>query len=1011
MQKPKKCYTSLIHLYPHRHRFLTVSLMTAGLLAGRSAHAAFQVPPLSNTQSVSQIPAIQNQIVRTLDAAQCGGWSTDPRESVQGKIPRAGGVPGRTSDPLGNPGSGMGKRQETDQYTPGKTGNGFFFPTWNHTTGMLTVCEEKKGNIDKRVYSDGDLPGTKNKKINIAHPYFEDPPCLWKDRQQKDTPPHNLGKCTNFCSWLNDSKWTYQDCRIAVPLSPPIPDLTGKVWYGKCVTWAKRWTCSDEWVDPLVPRVGSPGQKNCLIDAKGKELRCSAKSDDTCKKSAENNKPYRSFYRSYKNISASRSKINDAPRDALSDVRNGQAACYGFYDEFDPRSRKTETKDQRCVIDLPVQWQNLRNTQSGKGHYKPNPLPIDLFQAPRNPRFNAATDTWYPNLGSALSFLSIPGWKGNLSEALLNPDKAVVQAVPQNTQTAPRARQSILRSVDDSVSNARRELRPFTRWWQQFETDAHRLFTPPLVHLRLPVSWSYRLDALRPLETTLIDVPASGTALQQAIDVQLTAQDDLVGLLGHYLKQSLILPVREEPVPVVVPAGSPVEFRTAAALWKEWKSKRDAARLPVPAEVDSLIDTLEQYAKQIESYHGLRGEIAKYLSVLLMRQENLLRYLQSWIEQNGRAYDKHLKQFREREELQNIWRSAQKQFVEFSDITNMPWCRNDRFTTPIYSLLDPWYPPRPDLQDLSPACNPTGPDGQKRLPMLCPPAGEADLIWDLSVLKVSSGSLKVPVLKPIQIRMQIPLPGSVLDPASLPTLPPLPDVLLVQWDRLDRLLPNVVFGASPPVLPDPPAFNAAQARSALEHAKMMIAGMNDTYKKFWQSLDRQARDAPKCNGRALQPLECCGWQQASCVHVEMDLMERIERITARPAVLLKEDKETQGIGRTFIPPLTAPPGAQPPRKDATCLPDDHACITLQGERTGGRGGVRITIPQEPRQPSFDINNPDFDPVESMRAEERGYTLNPNGTIRGGTPYVTPPWTLYPVFGVPRPVDLFPPRKP
>lgn len=904
--------------------------------------------------------------------AQCGGWNVG--ESVNGKIPLVEGLPGRRGDPFGNIPSGMARRDEES----GLRADGLQYP--DTAEGMGTVCDVGQNTIEKIVW---DFEAQGYITVNCAHPYFEDPPCLWRRDGQTEPPPHTPPKCSAFCGWLNE--YTYEnscnhlDCkpiniRLVCSGDPPFCVLACVDQNGNAA-WQNRWLCSDEWIE-IGPTIFSPAQGNCVGDLRGLENRC--EDFPWCRRPSTNGgngKPYRSFHRKYQ-AKYTRDAVPDVPADVRE--KEARAACYGFYAEFDPKRKITDSPDKRCIIDIDVS--ELPETQKGKGQYGQN---SDLPDDPpiiRNPDFNEAEDVWYPNIGAGISFLNKILFEEeldrDLSQAILDADIAKMKAIYQIRPERPFAITNLLRAFDDTVSNERGDERTVVQWWQKFETDAHKLFTPPVVRLFLPAAWSFGVDPLDPLFVGPREEQdeAAGDPRMEAIEVQLAAREDLLGQIAAYLERSLLLNIQEEPVPVVVPLGSPTEFRAIAQAWETWAEQRKIqyGEDEPPSEVRALIEKLEDYARKIENVRQLRAELPRYIGRLLEHQKAITLRIGEWVEGNLNAYKAFLEQWRERRELQETWKELQQALVNFHDKTNTPWCKNDRFTTSIYSLLDPWLPGREAL---------TG-DG---LPGLSVP-DEEDFVFDLSTMQITAGSAKLPVLKPTQIRLNIPLPPPPenlpehLDRLSLPDLPDVPSI----HELVETVLPPVQEGGGPLSMVSPPVIDLEPSRQALAIALGMMQGMSSTYDEFWKSL------------RPNLELACEGWDRPPlCVHVETDLLERFTRIGARPAVLLREDFASRGQPRT---PVVAGSDVY------TCDQKDHACPSILPEKRFPRDGWQILFPETDER-----NEEAF--LKGIRRAVRQSTLTEDAEhFQGDTPYNVTPDKLYPVFGVPRSVSL-PPETP
>lgn len=1007
------------------------AVRNAGQLSG-ILQKVFHFPP-GERDPAKAIAGAKGEVYQAFRGAQCGGWNLNLRVEENTGIGRRGliatveGAPGRGSDTMGNRESGMAKREESFRFPAGGA---------DGVEGYATACRPNQPEFVMKETAVGPRL--------VRYPDFPDtePPCLWRwarDGKGKIVRfrqggnaggPFDRQACKDFCSAprgsLNDaSLWTYPAC-------------DGKVVNGKCNGKIElRWICSDA---PVTSEY-----KNCR-DCAGSECRCPAADPkaNTCARSTGGARnEYRSFFRQYTNIRTTRGNLS-GPGGSAPDVLDRipspqpgkiakpiQAACYGFYREYDPKTTRTETKDRQCVIALPLpEGQRsalamLRRTQRAIGQFWPssfNSAAPDPLPPPRSASAgNAGDGLWYPDLGGGMSLLSQPVGDGDLNQALLRPDVAEMRAGAQSAADGGWALRSTLRAVDDTVANETMEFRPLTTWWQRLESDAHRLLTPPVVRLRMPASWVARLDMLAPLRPSMTGaLPLDPSSRTQPLEVQIDAGDDLMGVLAEMLRQS-VLPIREETMPVVVPLGSPVEFRAIAAQWEEWATNRRTAvpPLPVPREADDVIVRLRQYADQIEGVRKLREGMGRVLAAAERREARVLAEIGGAVAEGGKMYAAYLENVRQRLELQKKWKAIQSDYAFFADVANAPWCRNDRFTTPIYSLLDPWYPGRPSLAGGAPSCAPGG------LPLLCVPHGERDMLIDVSMFYGDGAALAIPVLKPTLVQLSIPRPGgwqeNIADPRSL-VLPQLPPVPTISTGTLESLLPEVVTkpprpaGQPPrPIFQVPPPADISLVSRQLDSAHRIIRGMVNAYWTFWSSLDLQPpapKRAPACGRKsALSPLDCCGWGQQTCVHTEMDLMERIQRIVARPGVLAREDLDTLGVSRVPTPnPVSTNASAIPgyplppvPKRDATCWPEDHACAVPLPERRLAGTGFLLLSPTEMRDPKR--------AMESVRGELRRSTIRNDGTPTPlparSLPYDVPTERLYAPFGVPLPVRLHP----
>jgi hypothetical protein len=671
-------------------------------------------------------------------------------------------------------------------------------------------------------------------------------------------------------------------------------------------------------------------------------------------------------------------------------------ACYSWYAEYDPKFTLTTELSKRCVMNFPFTKAELRESQKGKGLQAAS-VP-DLPKQTRNQSFDDKEDLWYPNLSDSLSLLSEGAFESDydndLTQALLRPDIADVFSSYQRQTAGGFALTNQLRAFDDTVATSgtaelnRKDSRSFTEWWQRFQTDADAFFSPPRIIMRLPDTWI--LAGGLPVEegTGPVRDPRS-----QSIDVQLQAKEDLLGEVASYLEKVLLVDIQEEPLPVVVPMGTSLEYRTAAERWRRWQEERLLAGLQRVPEVDDLIERLNEYAVQIEKVRTLRSQLSRTMGNVLGHQEQILVGISEWVTKNLDAYKKYLQERERRLSLRPSYQLIAKEYLEFADDVNAPWCRNDRFTTPIYSLLDPWFARQPvpnttlGLQGNPLNCS----DSSSGLPLLCAPYDESDLMFDLSHLRVMTGSVTIPVLKPTQIRLAIPLPGPATEQLTqdqiktldLPALPVVPTIGNVTVEQL----PKVTVVSTGSILPPPKTVNTQLALRSLLRAYRVIDTMKTAYKEFWDSLEPTEQT---------KKLECDDYGISPCTHTEMDLIERLTRIMARPGILLREDLFSIGVPRDRITPSGD--------ANVTCNPNDHACVTLRPQVTPESTGWQIVPPKSKADPTGAI--------EALRKELRRQTVTDDFLIEGDVPYQATPEELLPLFEVTDPIDLSPvPIKP
>lgn len=921
-------------------------------------------------------------------------------------IPNVWGVPGRDYRWYGDLRSGMGTRYDRDD-ADDDVDNEFQYP--GSADGLATPCEKNRSSTEKDVWEWKQwwdsydpvtwefiewVPEYELRKHSYQYPEIHDPACRWRmeggrwpdwpltpdkppvpwdqDSVEYEEPP----SCYEFCQYLNS--FVYEDClepyqkdfwvfvgwdEDNVPQFAPIT-----VWTCDAEDVGLKYICTDEKVDegdwrqacdaPHPDVEEWANARKCV----GEQCRCgngeTPQEDVSAEKRCVRVKDepelaaYESYYRHYSGAGYSREALDQYVAEDVSS-KSFDLACYGFYNEFDPKYHQTQKKDRRCVINIDVE--NMKESQKGKGEYKEGEVkdkdPTDPNNqrpgGPRGPKeptndppipghYNIDTDTWYQKLGGAFSFVNeklFEQWYekdlGNVFLAYDELDHGKQEATPQINDERLLAESNLMRAFDDTA-----QPRAYVRWWQAQQTRMSAIMRAPVLRIVLPSAWFVGLDPDDPFLSTQAgsEISIDRADRSDRIELQLEADEDVLGTALAYIERSVLLHVEEEPIPVVVPMGSPAEFRSRARDWCEWYKAENGAKNcdDAPEEVKKVMERLEEYAKRIDDVRELRAELSETAGATLDLQRRLLEPIATWFKDNEGKL-KALIRGRERAELELLpeWKKAQAQVIEMHERTNLPWCMNQRYTSPVYSLLDPWLPSRGESGSQQVV---TGELGLPQLPTVERPE---DVIIDFSAVTAMSGTIKLPVLKPVQIRIDIPTPPTPRELAELPDIQLVRDAMkeaIGEMPEVDNQLSN------PPTQEPPPPLSESllnDGKQALGKMLTILKGMNERYKKFWGSIGPlEPPDPDKPNFDELneerdkkQKLRCKEWDTNQCQHVEMDLWERVLRIGSRPLVQLKEDFKSIGTART---------------EATVCLPEDDACQILNPERTdpGFRWEVR-----------------------------------------------------------------------
>lgn len=1013
-------------------------LLAIPVVAGLLVTASLRMPPayaLTIDEPVDFTAVQQNvgELQADMESAQCGGW--DFAESIERKIPTVTGAPGRKGIYLNNgnllpdvAASGLARRDE-------KTGaleDGFVFPESEKAKGWSTVC---------RVNECG-----------LSYPYTRECP--------SDPPCTNPDECRDLCRDLNAwvrrhqkcmAEWTEWDAE-GNPYSvfdfledtSPCRNIDNGDW---CQPGDEDWVSADArlrdmhpdaniWCDidellyccsnaVVVDRDNDP-ERNCIAcSGDGLEDRNNpgfdfngevpANLEQTgCRKGkrAPNDREYFSIYRRYL-VSYERDAI---PAVADDDTRRTDVPvdCFCRYDEFDPKARRTTPPDERCVIVLEEEekrFNRMRETQLGKGEYGQNADYADPSYD-HAARRDTRNELWVNDFGDAFSLLNGKKLQESPKEnlfPLLQLDNTDIMPTAQLDKERPLSDGSMIRSTDDSVNTDHPGRRIVTEWWQEQETQAHKLFTASVLRLILPTPASVGLDISDPFltpkkENTEEQRPVN----QRIIDIQIHASpEDLLSEVSAYLQNGLLLHVREEPVPLVVPLASPVELRALAQGWKRWGEGQEEGEAKAKAEM--VAQKLEEYAERADQVRALRGELARYVGRLLTYQGAMMRAIGEWLTNNLDAWENYAAVRQQSLNLKPKWEEIQQKYRLFHDQTNMPWCRSDRFTTPIYSLLDHWMP-GPDIpRDLMLNMDPSDPGGsdldEEKFPRLAITL-LPDLVYDFTALRVSTGTVLLPVLSPIQVKLDhaLLIPPSTFETAAdlsnklelLSQLPPLPPVPSIYEDVLTSLFPTEVSHLSSPEEIEPDIADLPpEIEQTMDRISAILTAMDATYKRFWESIATYPdSDVPD------RKWDCRALGVMPCIHVEMDLLERFTRIGARPAVHLKEDFASRGPQRVDVLKNTNGAGALPsmrlvpPTAEPPCPREDWACQILNVQKTFAREGWRVEGVED---------GLGKDDLSRLRNRLRKQTI-PNNSSRS-FPYAVSPAELLPSFNLPAPIAL------
>ncbi len=532
----------------------------------------------------------------------------------------------------------------------------------------------------------------------------------------------------------------------------------------------------------------------------------------------------------------------------------------------------------------------------------------------------------------------------------------------------PLSSGGLIRVTDDFVVAEAPGDRGVSRWWQEFGTNMNRLFAQPRVLLVLPVLQPYGLEGPAPLMRKQPDSAAAAAPSLRSVEVQLGAEEDLAGALAGLLERSLLLHLQEEPIPIVVPLINPQEVRDVKFAWCAWLAKRaeneaeDELEDPLkacdnpPQKLKEFFATLDSYLAYADDLRSMRAVLPAQLSKIMSVQTTAMAAAQTWYNDTLQQ----LKTYTEEREgvlaLRGQWINLQREMQAVNDELNLPWCRSDRFTTPVYSLLDaglsdqPWHP----LRRIMPLTQRAGggaassDDGSNAPPDDPGGGGPADpvtpttivqhddegfpifrtslpkdFVIDLSLLPSPRPDVRIPVLKPVQVQLNIAglMPPAVeTENVVYPVLKAPPNLQPIR-ERILDIAPTLTV--QPKLLPDSiqlPTIDVDTevAAATLAEAEQIVQGMQRAYGMFWRSIVPQGQTTQdrrsNLRNAAGKQEDCVTRDNGLCVHAETDLLERMQRICARPDVLYPEDLQSLGLRR-----------APTVNGVTTCNPKDWTC--------------------------------------------------------------------------------------
>ena len=592
--------------------------------------------------------------------------------------------------------------------------------------------------------------------------------------------------------------------------------------------------------------------------------------------------------------------------------------------------RCTET-DPHQQEPLQPEWRDGNHLPDNPNTQKENYMPeVGLDEPERGGR--TAPDAWLYDDESVLTMLDNkrvqevqrlfedPSDPSGFLDAMLESKVRGGKTVPDNARTD---------GFDDTDD------RELTIWWEKQQKELLELIRDPTIKLIMPPRVLTGLatdDPLIELASGMVSQP-DGT-----VAITLKAGPEELGAVTKSFQQMYVAPIREVRIPILTLLASRTELKTRRAEWELWKLRNPN----IASQADPLIDKIDEYLEDLERVRLMRLALAGRLQKMYETQEDIREFYGEWYEGNSQLILDAAQASIERQRLKTIWRKLQKAWLQ-TDACQILWCSNHRYSAPVYTLLDNWWRQKVMPGDAPPGRDRDGLPEPPTLEGLAPDT--PDKSYDFSFMGLSQEEWRVPVLWPVSVRVQIPLPPTYkgsepLGPDEYPELPDYPDK--TAFDSLPVLtasFPDQTFIDAVP-LPD-----LQEAKKRLMLMREMIEGITVKDQET-EEQEEQAGNSSAESDTDSFPMFRDSMRGAYCrldpsvlmppskeediaidedygnaikiIHTETDLVERAGRIWSRWMPQRKEDYAGRiiRVGEQFPNPDNPPPC----KEDVVCIP-------------------------------------------------------------------------------------------
>lgn len=992
----------------------TASVVSVSLLIAGSAAAAPFIPKINQPTSYKDVLFGLKEMRDNVASVQCGGFegnsaATVNQASVTGNVPvpEISNIPGRGNTPLGNPASGLGER------------GAFEFP--ESAVGYSSACD-----LYTRTDFDEDLARLrKDLKINIdgsvelidGSGFVDINPHLWCIRTETATP--------KLCKRLFDA-WQQaaamlprEDIEAACPCPEPNDGCPVRPPKRYCFDAAYTFECrgsadtrtpiettypEDQIQDPTCRTPWKPVFENAMtqchpeqydvLDADGNvaETRFRIIVD----KPGEHRATASSYYRHYAESFMNPGVVVTAPGD--NNVWNVRAECYEYYKEqnddgtdFDPKNDVTDVSDEQCEFVITTDGEQTPKSpewQLGDGFSQKATVKTQPQEVSREERL--VPEPWVADTETNLTMIDVKALK-DLQKNFDNPADitAMFGALIPTRQQASKtvAKNARTDQFDDTAD------RQFAAYIEEQQRELLIMTADPTTRLIMPARFLVGLASDDPIFQYVSHTVSRSDG---TVEITLKAGLEDIGSVLTSFQRMFVAPTQEVRIPVLVPLASVAEIDARIADWKLWQRAtelqsaarteaanaqkdpakkaellQEAAALDAAAASTNLfIAKLQQYRERAESVRLLRGVLLTHLTKLYDSQKSIREYFAGWYEKNSGLLLISSERAAERRELKRIWRLLQQSMLQ-ADACQMLWCSNQRYSAPVYSLLDNWWGVRAQ--------------GEKRDPDFRPPSladlgyeQPKDQVYDFSNVKFPDSPWLIPTLWPVQVRVRIPAPPSFVGAAppsidSFPDLPPLPDeTVFASFPVPTVQLPDT------PLLTPPITQDLEPAKEMLRKLRTVIDGTDlpqqiaeenelaqgapmDDSDKF--PLDRNSMRGAYCRfppSLTIPPdLNQDRGKPEKIIHVENELRERLARLFSRWMPIRMEDAAGRVARRNEDFPTNPPACAE----DVICyfLPPEMRTTTtwqwFMPNVTGGNFTNAAAVLRDQTLPESEEKNP------------------------------------------------------